>query len=392
MHGKKKLLIVNNNLATGGVQRSLINLLNEIKNDYDITLFLFNNNGEYKKSIPQEIEVVEAKPLLSLLGVSQIQSKNLGMFFYYVRAILSLYSRIVNNHFPIKLLVSTQPKLSGFDAAISFLHDSKGKRLYGGCNEFVQRRVETETKITFLHCDFINYGGNNAHNRKMLRKFNKVVAVSEGIKNSLINALPELKDKTFYVSNCHNYTEYQRCSGLDTFEYRDKFFNILTVARLSPEKGILRSIDIFKRVINEGYSVKWHIVGDGIQKKEIEDKILSSNMNKVILLYGNQVNPYRFMKYADVLYQPSFHEAAPMVFQEAKSLGLPIITTETISAKELIVEGNEGFICDNSENGIYSILKVILDAPKHLQACREYLSKQKYTNEKALFQFQSLFE
>jgi hypothetical protein len=53
MNGKKKLLIVNNNLETGGIQKALINLLHELdkKKKYDIDLFLFSNTGEYRSGI-----------------------------------------------------------------------------------------------------------------------------------------------------------------------------------------------------------------------------------------------------------------------------------------------------------------------------------------------------
>ena len=50
----KKILIVNNNMKIGGVQKSLCNLLWSVYDQYDITLFLFEPIGEYMKDIPEQ--------------------------------------------------------------------------------------------------------------------------------------------------------------------------------------------------------------------------------------------------------------------------------------------------------------------------------------------------
>lgn len=392
-NGKKKLLIVNNNLATGGVQRSLVNLLSVIKDSYDVTLFVFSCIGNYKEDIPKQVKVIEARPLLKLLGLSQKQAKKNGYILYYFRAVLALCSKVFTNRLSIHLLISTQPSLLDFDIAISFLHQNSNKRLlYGGCNEFVLRRVRAKQKITFIHTDFLNYGGNIKQNRKVYKRFDKITAVSEGCLLSFNKAVPELKEKTYCVYNCHNYPEYILKANDNPLIYSKDYLIIVTVARLSSEKGILRGLSVINRLNKEGYKIHWHIIGDGPQRKEIEDQIYITNVSDRIILHGDQENPFRYMKNADILFLPSFHEAAPMVFHEAKCLSVPIVTTDTTSAKEMVAEGKEGFICKNSEYGIYETLKTLLDNPRRMHTCKEYLVKQQYTNEKALLQFHSLIE
>jgi glycosyltransferase involved in cell wall biosynthesis len=202
--------------------------------------------------------------------------------------------------------------------------------------------------------------------------------------------MPGLEDRTFCVNNCQDFRGIISKSKDIPIEYPRDQLNIITVARLSPEKGIIRALGVIGRIVGEGYNLRWHIIGGGPQKMEIEKKICQSNLSKHVFLYGNQENPYRYMKNADILFLPSFHEAAPMVFAEAKCLGLAIITTKTTSASDLVAEGREGFICENCEAGIYTTLKYILNNPNKLHECREYLTKQQFTNEKALLQFHSL--
>jgi len=96
------------------------------------------------------------------------------------------------------------------------------------------------------------------------------------------------------------------------------------------------------------------------------------------------------MKKADALFLPSVHEAAPMVIEEAKALGVPVITTRTISAAEMVLDNMEGFICENSSEGIYLILRELLDCPEKLSCCREFMAARAYGNEKALEEFDKL--
>ena len=79
-----------------------------------------------------------------------------------------------------------------------------------------------------------------------------------------------------------------------------------------------------------------------------------------------------------------------MVFMEAKSLGVPVLTTETISAREMIQDGWEGFVCENSEDGIRKGLRRLLQNPQLLEACRNHLRRNVYNNEKAVHQFEAL--
>ena len=67
----KKLLIVNNNLHIGGVQKALISLLWKIRGRYDITLLLFYPGGEYADALPPDIRVITSKSGYRYLGMTQ---------------------------------------------------------------------------------------------------------------------------------------------------------------------------------------------------------------------------------------------------------------------------------------------------------------------------------
>ena len=134
MGEKKKIIIVNNNLDIGGVQCSMINLLNEIRFEYDITLLVFSNSGFLKDKIPKEIKVLEGNKILKLLGISQSDTKNMGIKYYLIRGLLVFWTKNFGNKLPFKLIMQGNFKKK-YDYAISYLHSSNEKSFYGGCNE-----------------------------------------------------------------------------------------------------------------------------------------------------------------------------------------------------------------------------------------------------------------
>ena len=67
----KKILFVINNLQTGGVQISLLNLLKEIHNDYDVTVLSFYYKDEYRNLIPDNVHLISVNSLFRYFGISQ---------------------------------------------------------------------------------------------------------------------------------------------------------------------------------------------------------------------------------------------------------------------------------------------------------------------------------
>ena len=98
-------------------------------------------------------------------------------------------------------------------------------------------------------------------------------------------------------------------------------------------------------------------------------------------------NPYPFFKASDLLLVPSYDEAAPMVFGEAEYFNLPILTTDTTSAKELVEDRNIGFAVENSDGALEKKLAEIMQNPGVLKAKTK---GAEISNNAALLQFEKL--
>lgn len=385
----KKIVVVNNNLHIGGVQKALINLLKCISNEYNVSLIVFNPEGEYLEEIPENVNVLPVSSSYRFLGMTKYDVKDDNLLKLQ-RSLFAAITRIFGREFTISIMSKGQKKIKGYDIAISYIHDGADKVFYGGCNDFVLKHIEASKKITFLHCDYGKCGADTIQNAKRYAEFDVIAACSEGCKNAFIKARPELKDKAKIVYNCHDFQQIHKKALGAIVELSKEKVNVLTVARLGKEKGVSRAIEA---IANSGLSEEdfhYYIVGDGIEKGRIKELIHHYGLETEITLLGEMDNPYGYMKAADLLLIPSVSEAAPMVIHEAASLGTPILSTETSSAKEMISDMQLGWVCDNSIEGIAKSFNDLVTNRILIDEKKVKLQNMNWENKQAMVQFENL--
>lgn len=353
----KKVLIVIGNMNVGGIQKSLLELLKalSVSAEYDVSLFCCKRTGIFLDRVPKNIQILPENPYAVTTEQPLSECKEQGMKYYYFRLIMSMWSKFLTKAIPSTILCKLIGKVgTEYDIAISYSQPIGDHDFCNLTNEIVLNCVQAKQKITFVHCDFGSYGGNTKRNRKLYEKFDRIAVVSESVGKRFAEVIPRVAKKLKTVYNFCDTQEIRMLAAQDPLEYDRKSF--VTVARLSEEKGILRCIPIFEKLKKDGFEFEWHIVGAGPLKGRIEDEILRCSLEHNIFLEGEQSNPYRYMKNADYFLLPSFHEAAPMVFDESLALGIPVLTTNTLSANELVGERGSGIVCENTEQAICDML------------------------------------
>lgn len=386
----KKIIIVNNNMKVGGVQKSLYNLLWSVSGQYDITLYLFSLIGEYVDQLPSSVKIISCSSLFYYLGVSQNDCNN-RFFDRLVRGFLALLCKILGRPSVLHLMSISQKVLPGkYDVAISYLQNGNLHSFYGGVNEFVLRKVPAEKKIAFLHCDYCNCGANNTSNNKLYYAFDRIAACSDGCRRAFIKVIPELKGKCVTVRNFHRQEVIKKLSLEKPVEYESDKFHVVVVGRLAHEKAVDRGIRAVAYGIEKHLPISLHIIGDGNMMKPLKELAISLKIQEAVHFYGEQQNPYRFMTNADLLLVTSYHEAAPMVIDEARIIGLPVLTVKTTSSKEMVLDRHCGWVCENSQEGINKCLMKILGEALILEQMKKSLKDDVIDNTEALKQFRMI--
>lgn len=127
--------------------------------------------------------------------------------------------------------------------------------------------------------------------------------------------------------------------------------NIISVGRLSKEKGFADLIEIFSNIESEDWTLT--IVGDGDEKEKLEALIKDNNLEGKVILTGflNKEELYKLYENSSLYIMTSFEESFGLVLVEASSFGLPLIAFDSaIGAKEIIQEN--GILVSNRDKSV----------------------------------------
>lgn len=271
-----------------------------------------------------------------------------------------------------------------YDVEIAFLEGAI-TRLFSNQNE------ETK-KIAWVHNDIACVFGDNRKaklkriiDRKIYNKYQELVFVSKDNLSSFEKTYPEVKNKKQVI---YNYIDKNKILEKAKEEVSEKIeentTNLVTVARLVEQKGIDRLIEVHKKLIQEGLLSNFYIIGDGPEKEKLEDLIHKENVEETFKLLGKKENPYPYIKMADYFCLFSRFEGYGMVIEEAKILNKPILITDT-AAKEAVQDYNHYEIAENSVDGIFELLKKVLQNNKE-----EKIEQVQYQNKHIIEEIKEL--
>ncbi|MTP79570.1 glycosyltransferase [Turicibacter sanguinis] len=381
---KTKLLFVMESLRIGGAEKSLVTLLSQLDySQYEVDLFLFSPKGEFMNLLPKEVNLLEVpkdfenfilQPNRSLINL--IRNKRIKLLIYKITQLimLSIYHFIFKKEYIgwnfIRKSIGIIDKQ--YDVAIGFLEK---KSIY-----FVVDKVQAEKKIGWIHTDYRKIEFNYKLDEKYLSKLDDIITVSNPCRVSLIEIFGHIKHK---VSVIENFISPKLINELAN-EIRDiKEINrisegsliVVTVARLTKAKNLGIIIDAVK-ILKKKYKIKWFIVGDGELRDELSNLIKMNGLNEEIILVGAQLNPYQFMKRADIYVQTSLWEGFGITVAEAKALNKPIIVSSIPEFKSQIQHEKTGLIYHSLEELINYIDILIHNTNFKLQLINN-LSNQK---------------
>ena len=145
--------------------------------------------------------------------------------------------------------------------------------------------------------------------------------------------------------------------------------NIVSIGRLSPEKGCLDLIDVFNLIHKEDNECVLHIIGDGEEKIKMQEKIKNLNLNDSVVLYGYKDKEFIREKLNDMsLYlMTSYEESFGLVLLEASAFAIPSIAFSSAEgACEIINNNVDGYIIEdrNKEEMKEKTLELLNDKQK----------------------------
>lgn len=383
----QKILFVNNTLSTGGAEKMLLQTLQFFVNrGNNVHLYIMTGMGELIGKLPKGVTLLnkhfddtsvltkEGKNKL-ITKVIRAELKNFtGLKFagYSIKAFWKMIreGKIYKEKLVWRAIAESAQKIEDeYDVAIAFTE--------GAATYYVAEKIKSKYKIAFVHISYKNAGYTKQLDKNSYESIDEILAVSNEVKESFLKIHPECKNKVgiheYYVdksmlnklSECKfekeipwdlNNNSHQLC--------KRKTARLLTVSRLVTQKGYDIMVEAAKILDDSCYLFSWIALGEGQDRKKIQNKIDELGLHNKFILLGNVNNPYPFMKNCDVYVHSTKFEGKSISVQEAKALGCAIVLSNAPGNLNQISNNKTGIYCTLNAQDIAAKIKFLIDNPK----------------------------
>jgi N-acetylglucosaminyldiphosphoundecaprenol N-acetyl-beta-D-mannosaminyltransferase len=362
----KTITIFALNLYSGGIEKYISILCQMLENDYKIEIittyyqseqlpFYFSKNIKIKYLTKDYLQRISIKKLLK-------EKK-------YFKIIKEIKRRVILAHKAKKSNIKEIKKLKSDYVITTREYHNKLVNKYLKNNKII--KIATEHNFHNNNQKYIN------KLIKSVTNFDYIIHCTEELYNFYKNKIKG--PKNIMIPHSIN-IENQERSKL-------KNLQIISVGRISPEKGFLDLIDVMKEVTKINSQINLIICGDGQEAEKVREKIKENNLENNIKMLGFLSGKKLEEKYIEstIYIMPSISESFGLVLLEAMHFGLPCIAFDTASGAREILKNNTGILIKDRNKK--EMAKEILSLITNKEKLKEYQNKgikkaEDYTSKK----------
>lgn len=408
----KRLLFILGTLDSGGVAKSIVNLLNAIdRKEQKVHLLVMSaGDGPFAQYIPEDV-IIHRNPITAWLlagfgGVWQLVKH--GHLLLALGSLLRMALSKIDKPSAAGLLAQMFPELPVPSSTVTPVSHSK-THTNETCNLKLETTdplkpattdplqpetsevliLETSTnpplwdvivdyngqqnlyymvdklkgkkKITFFHSDYHKWPYYERMDRKYFPKVDAICTISEQCVQSLKEVFPEVSDKVKLVPNISLPSMIYKLAD-EKVEMPPLHGTVLvTVGHVCYNKGIDLIIGAAKILKQKGIDFSWILVGSTDGADEYLSEIRNTELKDYIHLVGIQSNPYAYMKRADIVVHPSRFEGKSITLDEAKILCKPIVVTNFSTVRDQFEDGVNASICAMDGEALAQAILLIVD-------------------------------
>lgn len=367
----------------GGIEVAAIRYVNEfVKRGYIVDLYIDYDFGK---------ENIREKEVNKKIKIKYLRSEKLSKFIYKLRTLgksnkfynIFLYLFVILSDYFIWKRIIKDSKDKQYDLVITFFQFQ---------SSYITK-IRARSHLIFLHGSVTRFftGLRKYFKRlffKKLNKFDYICTVSQEMGKELLRIAPELKSKQRTVYNPIDFNIIEE-KGNEIEELSEKEKNIIkekylcSVGRLDEvDKDFTNLIIGYKELLEEE-NIKENlvIIGDGPNKRELENLVLRLKMEKRVIFLGRKQNPYIWIKNSEAFILSSKSEGFGIVLIEALVLNKKVVSSDCpVGPREILNNGKYGelFEVGNTKEMKKKIMKVL--NPNYILLENKSYLKNKFTD------------
>lgn len=366
---KKKILIVNDLLIGGGVEKLMLDLTWAIHDKYDLTIMTDSYDSRFDKIYPQNVKYIWQRD-------NKVPKNS------FAKAIYKKTIKKFKNKAFRKRLIDEK-----YDIAIAIKEGWKMLDVH---------RILAAQKFCWVHTDYNAYYYTEGiyktreHELEIMKQFDKIVCVSSDIAKSIKEVIgdPGNLIVKYNPIDIDNVIEKSKEPVVDIDSWDEQLKNpqakrpvrFVTVGRQNYQKSYLNLLEACHMLEREGYAFEMLVVG-AQEPWGDETYRLSCAMKRLgiknVTFLGGRKNPYKYMAIADWFLSSSIFEGYSLVSQEAAVLDIPMLLTDVSGVRELLGDSEYGIVMDPSVVGIYEGMKSVIDNPQLHEHYKQKIMERK---------------
>lgn len=380
-----KILFVMYNMEIGGTRRSLLNLLEKmVKAGVQCDLLLFSPYGDFMNQIPHGVRVLHGDILMqSIYATKQTLKKYAPSYLVLMKAVQKILKKVFGEKrfydHVMRGYAKRHFKNNDYDAVIAFQE--------GDCVKFATY-VPSPCRLAWIHNDYGNLQGEQRGTPAIFSKLDSILFVAEGTRRTFVEAYPQFADKMRVIPNILPQDRIRESASDDDAEriFTDpNRIHIVSVGRVARQKAFERIPEVLDGLGTLSQRIEWSVIGDGPDLPRLREELETKGLQDCVRFIGARNNPFPLVRQADLYVLTSLYESQPMVVMEALTLGVPVLSTDFASVRELLGNKPFGVICENSVAGLTDSLRRLLESPKEVQSMQQSAKEYEYDNDAIIF-------
>ena len=317
-----KVVIYALHLKLGGVESAIVNFANMLADDFDVEIVVFYKYEDLSYDIDSRVKI-------TYLTRYQSNKQELILSLKSGKNIVRNIWLAIDIYLKRRFLINKHIKTTSADVLVST------RLLY---HDLVSNSRSPVVKICQEHVD---HKENNTYISKVIRATKNadyLMPVSKFLADSYEAKLANkrIKPTVKYIRHAVKLP--------DSIDYKFSK-NLISIGRLSPEKGFLDLIDVLKLIVERDPKYKLNLIGDGLEREFIEKKIISLKLQNNINLHGflSKTSVEHEISKAGLYVLPSYEESFGLVIIESFAYGVPVVAFDSArGAVELLSNNNAG--------------------------------------------------
>lgn len=399
---KKKILITAHSMEIGGIERSLVGMLDVIDYArYDVDLLLFSRKGELLPFVNERCTVL---PQITQCATMLEPIRDVLLHGHVLLASARLLSR-ARVHFKYKAVSDSQkadamgyallqaywdasvrfmPPLCGeYDAAISFMWP----------HHYVAQKVRAKKKFAWIHTDFTMMDMDKEKDARVWSQFDRIAAVSDECGAAFLQVYPQFRDKLITIENILPQSFVRKSAAeFEPQEMQNEGYRLLSVGRFCYAKAFDRAAKVSRILKDRGVPFCWYIIGYGGGEAQLRAQIAELGVEDCFVLLGKKSNPYPYMAACDLYLQPSRYEGKAVTVREAQMLARPVLITDFKTAHSQVRDGFDAVIAPQDEIALADAIEFLLRDEDLRRTLSENTKTADYGNTAEIEKIYSLIE